>query len=221
LRRRLSGGGTAIGWATTHQDHAPQPTAAVAGTLDPPDAPSVDASREIGSATQSARATEPRPLQLPPSHPERLRIPAIELDSTLQALGLNPDGTLQVPAPGPFYNEAAWFDHSPTPGELGPSVVEGHIDSAKEGPSVFLRLGAVRPGEQVLVTRADSSTAVFTINAVRRYPKDNFAIETVYGDTGRGAALRLITCGGTFDRVTRNYRDHIVVFADLTATTAP
>jgi len=112
LRRRLSGGGTAIGWATTHQDHAPQPTAAVAGTLDPPDAPSVDASREIGSATQSARATGPRPLQLPPSHPERLRIPAIELDSTLQALGLDPDGTLQVPAPGPFYNEAAWFDHS-------------------------------------------------------------------------------------------------------------
>lgn len=97
-----AGGGTAIGWATTHQDHAPQPTAAVAGTLDPPDAPSVDASREIGSATQSARATEPRPLQLPPSHPERLRIPAIELDSTLQgALGLNPDGTLRYRYPPP------------------------------------------------------------------------------------------------------------------------
>lgn len=214
-----AGGGSAIGWAVTQQEHPP--SVVNVGTLDGAPNSAVEPSTATPSQPSAAAGgmesapADPPPLTLPPSPPQRLRIPAIGVDSTLQALGLNPDGTLQVPAPGPHYDEAAWFDGSPTPGELGPSVVEGHIDSAKNGPSVFFRLGAVRPGQQVAITRADGSTAVFTIRAVRRYPKDNFPTETVYGDTDH-AALRLITCGGTFDRATGNYRDNTVVFADLT-----
>ena len=86
---------------------------------------------------------------------------------------------------------------------------------AAAGPSVFFRLGALVPGDTVLVTRADRATAVFTVNAVRRYPKDAFPTAVVYANTDH-AALRLITCGGAFDRASGHYRDDVVVFAHLT-----
>jgi hypothetical protein len=151
------------------------------------------------------------------SAPVAIAIPAIAVNSGLQPLGLNPDGTLQVPQPGPLYNEAAWYKYSPTPGQPGPSVIEGHIDSAADGPSVFFRLGALKPGDQIDVTLADRTVAVFTVTGVRQYPKDAFPTATVYGNTDF-AALRLVTCGGAFDSVTRSYKANTVVFAALTSS---
>ncbi len=215
-----AGGGTAIGWAATHQQHSPQPSAAAAGTL------SGTAGTPGGTARRGARAAPaPTPAPTPPrvlpaSPPVAITIPAIGVQSDLQALGENPDGTIQVPQPGPHYNEAAWYRYSPTPGSLGPAIIEGHVDSAAEGPSVFFRLGALRPGDEVYVTRADASVAVFTVNAVRRYPKTAFPTAAVYGNTD-DAALRLITCGGSFDYAARSYRDDIVAFAHLTGEQPP
>ena len=136
--------------------------------------------------------------------------------SPLLQLGLAADGSLEVPQPGPHYDEAAWYTGSPTPGSTGPSVIEGHVDSAARGPSVFFKLGSLEPGETVLVTRRDGTTAVFTVNAVRRYAKDAFPTATVYANTDH-SALRLITCGGSFDHATGHYRDNTVVFAHLTS----
>ncbi|MBU1865339.1 MAG: sortase, partial [Actinobacteria bacterium] len=118
---------------------------------------------------------------------------------------------------GPHYDEAAWFKYSPAPGSVGAAVILGHVDSATGGRSVFFNLGVLRPGDEILVTRADGSVAVFTVDGVRRYPKDEFPSLTVYGDTTH-PALRLITCGGEFDRADGHYRDNIVVFASLTDT---
>jgi LPXTG-site transpeptidase (sortase) family protein len=147
----------------------------------------------------------------------RTTIPAIHVQSALQRLGLEPDGTVQTPRPGPHYDEAGWFTGSATPGQLGVSVILGHIDSAANGPSVFFRLGALKPGDRVVVDRADGSRATFTVDDVREFPKSDFPTVQVYrGDPDR-AGLRLITCGGPFDRSTRNYLDNIVVFAHLTA----
>jgi sortase family protein len=110
-------------------------------------------------------------------------------------VGLTAQHTLQVPAPGPHYNEAAWYKYSSTPGSLGPAVIVGHVDSAAQGPSVFFNLGDLRPGDKVLVTRADGLVAVFRVDGVRRYPKAHFPTMRVYGNTDY-AALRLVTCGG-------------------------
>lgn len=142
-----------------------------------------------------------------------MRIPAIEVSSVLTEVGINSDGTVEVPQ-GPDYDKAAWYRGSPTPGELGPSVIEGHVDSEKDGPSVFFRLGGLLPGDEVLVTREDGSTAVFKVDGVRQFPKDDFPTLTVYGNTDH-AALRLITCGGSFDRGTGHYRNNVVAFASL------
>jgi sortase (surface protein transpeptidase) len=132
----------------------------------------------------------------------------------MQQVGLTAENTLEVPAPGPHYDHAAWYKYSSTPGAIGPAIVVGHVDSATGGASVFFHLGSLRPGDEVLVTRRDGTVAIFTVEAVRRYPKDDFPTELVYGHTDH-AALRLITCGGTFDRSERSYVDNVIVFATL------
>ncbi len=209
-------GAGAVGWVATHQSHAPQPAAAAAGSIAPQPAPSSVPS-SAGSAPIRVAAEPIVGPTLPRSIPQTITIPAINVQSNLLILGNNPDGTLQVPQPGPHYNQAAWYDGLRTPGELGPAVIEGHVDSAAEGPSVFYRLGALRLGDKIYVPRANGTVAVFAVNAVRSYPKTQFPNNLVYGATN-DAALRLITCGGNFDNTTGSYRSNIVVFAHLTGT---
>lgn len=148
------------------------------------------------------------------SRPTAIDIPAIGVHSTLQTLGLTAGGVLEVPAPGPRYNDAAWYRYSPTPGQLGPAVISGHVDSAKFGRSVFFRLGDLRPGDSIDIDRVDGRRAHFTVDGVRVYPKDKFPTALVYGNTDR-AALRLLTCGGPFDKTTGHYADNVIVFATL------
>jgi hypothetical protein len=162
-------------------------------------------------------APQTDPSQTPAAAPLTLVIPAIGVQSPLQHLGLNTDGSLETPAPGPHYDEAGWYRYSPTPGSLGPSIIVGHLDSAANGPSVFFRLAALRQGDTVLITRADGSVAVFAVDEVHRYPKQRFPTQRVYGNTDH-AALRLITCGGVFDRANGHYLDNIVVMASLIRT---
>jgi len=197
----------AIGWAVTHQRSAPQPTVAARGTIDADRSATPLSGRHTGASAQGLALRRARPL--------RLDIPAIDVHSRLLRLGLTSRGDLAVPQAGPHYDEAAWFTGSPTPGQAGPAVIEGHVDSAASGPSVFFALGALHPGDVAMVRRADHTTAVFRVDAVRRYAKDSFPTAVVYGNTDH-AALRLITCGGAFDHASGHYRDNIVVFAHLT-----
>ncbi len=144
------------------------------------------------------------------STPIRLSIPEIGVDSALMDLGLLADGSLQVPPSG---FPAGWYTGGPTPGELGPAVIAGHIDW--HGPGVFFKLHTLKPGDQVMVRRADGSQPTFRISRVARYPKDRFPTSLVYGNLDH-AGLRLVTCGGSFNSQTGHYRDNIVVYADLT-----
>jgi sortase (surface protein transpeptidase) len=218
-----------IGYAVTHQEHAPQPplSAVDSPSSTPSLAPTSTRPSQAPTSTSAPRppvaSQPPRPATIPPkvvgqvmsvSEPRSVSIPAIGVKSSLLSLGLTAQGTLEVPAPGPDYNKAAWYRHSPTPGALGPAVILGHIDSKEDGPSVFYRLGGLRPGDKVQVTRADGSVAVFAVSAVQRFRKSAFPTQLVYGNTDH-AALRLITCGGPFDRDTGSYSDNIVVMAKL------
>jgi sortase (surface protein transpeptidase) len=140
-------------------------------------------------------------------------IPAIGVKSKLLHLGLNKDGSIQVPNLITSANEAAWYKYSATPGQIGTSVIEGHVDSYG-GPAVFYRLGALRPGNRINVTLADGITAVFQVTGVRAYLKDKYPANTIYAPANF-AALRLITCGGGFDAVTDHYLSSVVVYASL------
>jgi hypothetical protein len=158
-------------------------------------------------------ATGQAALPLDRVKPASISIPAIGVRSVVRHLGQAPNGSLEVPS-GAQYNDAAWYRHSPTPGSLGPAVMLGHVDSAAQGPSVFFRLGELRRGHRVTITRADGSVAVFVVDAVHRYPKKDFPTELVYNDLDH-AGLRLVTCGGAFDDAAGSYMDNVVVFASL------
>jgi hypothetical protein len=193
------------------QNHAPQPSPAAASTQAPASVPAA-----AGTAASTSAAPAPLGPLLPKSTPTGLQIPAIGVSSSLLGLGLNKDGTVQVP-PLSKDSKAGWYTGSPTPGELGPALLLGHVDSAEYGPGVFFKLGALHKGDMVNVTRADSTVAVFRIDRVASFPKDHFPTLEVYGNTDN-AQLRLITCGGKFDFSARSYESNIVVFASLVSS---
>jgi sortase (surface protein transpeptidase) len=140
--------------------------------------------------------------------PVSLTIPAIGVHTKLIRLGITAQGTLQVPT---VTSVAGWYTGSPRPGEVGSSVIAGHIDSYL-GPGIFYRLSDMRPGQRIYVRRANGSLAVFSVTAVQQYPKDRFPTGQVYGPAP-DAELNLITCGGTFDYATRSYLSNTVVYS--------
>ncbi|GIH14640.1 class F sortase [Rugosimonospora africana] len=141
------------------------------------------------------------------SAPERLRIPGIGVDAPLETLHLLPDGSLAAPR---AWGDAGWYADGTRPGDIGPAVIAGHIDSTR-GPAVFFRLDDLRVGALIEVERAGQWLS-FRAVSVAEYPKNAFPSAKVYGPTP-DAQLRLITCGGGFDRRRGSYRDNIVVFA--------
>ncbi len=156
------------------------------------------------------------PLVLAASAPLAITIPSIGVQSSLVQLGLNPDKSIEVPSLDDPDSKAGWYKYSPTPGQIGPTVILGHVDSAKYGPGVFFKLGALQPGATVEVTLTDRIVAVFTVDKVVAYPKSAFPSTAVYG-TINHPGLRLITCGGTFDPAAGSYESNIVAYATLTA----
>jgi LPXTG-site transpeptidase (sortase) family protein len=146
------------------------------------------------------------------SVPLRLRIPAIGVNAPITEVGLNADDTVQVP-PLDDHNLAGWYKYGPTPGQKGPSVLLGHVDSVT-GASVFFDLKDLRKGDKVYVELKDGKTATFVVDGLQRVEKTAFPTEDVYGKLSY-AGLRLITCGGAFDPTTGHYLENIIVYAHL------
>jgi hypothetical protein len=191
-----------VGGATTSVVALHHGEPAIAALAAPP-APSVP----VGPA---AEPVTPAAAALPVAAPVRIRIDAIGASAPIDPLGLNPDGTLQAPAD---FGRAGYYTGRPNPGAVGPAIIVAHVDS-KSGPAVFYRLRALKPGDEVTVTRADGSDVVFLVDRLEEHPKDAFPTDAVYGPTP-DATLRLITCGGSFDRSSGHYRDNLVAFAHL------
>lgn len=180
----------------------PVPTDAA---TDPPARPS--------PSTTAAPVPEPDlgPI-LPASLPVTLDIPSIGVHTTnLVPLSVGADGVLPPPTD---YATAGYYTGGPTPGQLGAAVIAAHVDG-KSGPAVFYRLGELTPGALVHVTRQDGTVATFTIDQVARYPKAQFPTQLVYGSATSRAEIRLITCGGAYDRTTGHYVDNVIAFGHL------
>ncbi|WP_326585835.1 class F sortase [Streptomyces sp. NBC_00481] len=171
------------------------------------------ASSPSGSSSASGR-DEPTAVALPPSPPDRIRIPSLRVDAPLMGLGLTPTGSLDVP-PAEKANLAGWYEAGTTPGERGTTIVAGHVDNA-DGPAVFFRLGALKRGAIIEMDRRDGGVAVFTVDAVEVYAARDFPDEKVYG-AAPGPELRVITCGGGYSKAT-GYQGNVVVFAHLTGS---
>ena len=140
--------------------------------------------------------------------PVRIEIPAIGVRAPVIPLGLDEHRALEVPAD---YGDTGWWTGGPWPGERGPAVIAGHVDSTT-GPAVFFRLGELAPGDDIVVVRRDGTRVRFRVRGSEHYPKASFPTARVYGPTP-GPELRLITCSGDFDRATGHYLDNTVVYA--------
>jgi LPXTG-site transpeptidase (sortase) family protein len=189
-------GGTAGLLVTRHGTPAMRPAAVGVGALPAPTGP-------IVAPPQSA---QPRPV----ARPVELTIPLIGVQTGLMYLGLNSDGDMQVP-PLAEASVAGWYRGSPRPGAIGSAIIVGHVDNTR-GPGVFFRLRELRRGDKIYVRRADGTLVEFRVTSVQIYLKDHFPTEQVFGPTP-DAELRLITCGGVFDKAIGHYLSNIVVYA--------
>lgn len=145
------------------------------------------------------------------ARPVRVRIPKIAVASGLETLHRAPDLSVEVPRDPA---SAGWYAGGPRPGQQGPAVILGHLDSS-EGPAVFYRVPELRRGDRVLVDLADGETVNFVVSRVERYPKERFPTAAVYFPTLR-SELRLVTCGGSIDPASGHYRDNVIAFATRT-----
>ena len=187
---------------------SPAPAQTATSSAPPSQGPSAapsaapSATRSLGQAAPVARST-----------PVTLRIPAIGVSLALSTLGLNPDGTAQVPARD---QQPGWFRLGPAPGQLGSAVILGHVDDDK-GPAAFYRLRTLRPGDTVDVGLADGRVAHFAVRTVATYLKTQFPARLVYASHGY-AALQLVTCGGQFDSTSGHYLSNVVAYTSLVST---
>ncbi len=204
-------GAVAVGIAVTGQQSPPRP--AEAGTTTAPPDPAAPAPEDsvTGPGTSGPAAPDEQVAD-----PVSVSVPSIGVTSELLDLGLNDDGTVEVP-PLEADDKAGWYERGPAPGAVGPAVILGHVDSAEHGPGIFFDLGALAAGDEIEVGRADGSVAVFAVDRVEVHAKDDFPTIDVYGNTD-DAQLRLITCGGAFDPGARSYEDNVIAFATLVDT---
>ncbi|NEC92112.1 class F sortase [Streptomyces sp. SID12501] len=150
--------------------------------------------------------------QLPRARPTRLLIPAIGVDAPFVGLAIGDSGQLEPP-PADDVNMVGWQADGVSPGEAGTAIIAGHVDTAT-APAVFAGLSELKKGNRFSVNRSDRRTAVFVVDSVETFAKDDFPDERVYADTPQ-AQVRLITCAGDYDHSVRDYTDNLVVFAHL------
>ncbi|MGB5952764.1 MAG: class F sortase [Ornithinimicrobium sp.] len=234
----LTGAGLLTAAAVTQEGPPPQvPLAQVEGSVSGAEAPGAQAASERGAqaraSDQSSVASPDRAAEIPPSRvaaeseqqmrpafvpsaavapPQSLTVPSLDIETTLPSLGLDRHGVLEVPKDAA---EAGWFALGTAPGANGAAVIAGHVDS-EDGPGVFYRLAELARGAEIWVERSDGTTAVFAVDDVVSYPKDELPTAEVYASTS--ATLRLITCGGLWDGDEDGYRDNVVAYATLVDT---
>lgn len=218
----LAGGITTIGLGL----HAEPPGADGAATSN---APAVAASGAVTSSApppstdpvtapplRPSAAVPPAPdAALPASVPVRVEVPAIGVDAAVTPLGKQANGEVQTPSGEPG-SPAGWYQDSPTPGQTGSAVILGHVNSTTSDIGLFYRLHELTAGQNITVTRADHTAAVFTVDRVDIYHKSAFPTVEVYQNADR-PEVRLITCGG-YDPASREYLDNTVVYAHLTSS---
>ncbi|MFB8022094.1 class F sortase [Streptomyces rubiginosohelvolus] len=200
-------GGLLLGLGIGRQQPAPPAAENKPGASESPAVRTPSAGAETAGPSGGGQRTE----ALSASRPLSITIPAIDVTSPLEDLGLGKNRAMETPRDP---DKAGWYTPGPTPGSVGPSVIAGHVtwDGA---PAVFFKLTELDPGDRIDVRRADGSTAAFTVDRTAVYPKDEFPTVEVYRNLDH-AGLRLITCGGEYSASDSRYADNVVVYATLT-----
>ncbi|GLW96355.1 class F sortase [Microtetraspora sp. NBRC 16547] len=190
------------------------PLTAAAPTAPPP-LPALQPLPPLTVTTVPASSSSTKVKKTASAKPVRIRIPAIGVSATLGSIGVQKSGEIGTP-PLSRPKIAAWYRLGPAPGELGPAVILGHVNT-RTGAAVFNRLHELRRGNKIEIRRADGQSAIFTVDGIEQVGKSAFPTQRVYGNVST-AALRLVTCGGVYNAKNHSYTDNIVVYATMTDT---
>ena len=166
---------------------------------------------QFSLSTPAPTKIKSKVIGLPRSKPTHLSIPSVGINADVSSVGRKANGAMEVPNDGFL---TGWYKYSPTPGEIGPAIIVGHVDWAKIGPAVFWRLRELKPGDKIIVTRSNGKKVSFKVTALQQFEQNNFPTKKVYGNINN-AGLRLITCGGTFNYGSGRYSHNTVVFASM------
>lgn len=191
----------------------PTPPSPSAASLSPGTSLPSPPSTKKPAAAKPIRCSTPKRSAAGSTVPFQICVPRIGVDASVMQLGLNSDRTVEVP-PLSRVGDAGWYKYSAAPGNVGPTVILGHVDSARYGEGVFYRLGTLHAGDKVVVTREDGMIATYRVGRVVQVPKKKFPTDAVYGSTS-GSAIRLVTCGGRYNASTGNYVDNIIAYGTL------
>jgi sortase (surface protein transpeptidase) len=161
---------------------------------------------------RQAHQQQAQPVATGRPGPSTLSIPSIGVRAAIVGVGRKTNGAMQTPDPG----QVGWYRHGPKPGDPGPAVLVGHVDTRTD-PDVFYRLRDLRHGDEILVGRADGTTARFLVGRLEQHPKTALPTSRIWTRANR-PLLRLITCAGSFDHATRHYRDNLIVYASPTGS---
>jgi sortase (surface protein transpeptidase) len=161
---------------------------------------------------RQANQPQPQPATAASPGPSSLSIPGIGVRAPIVGVGRKANGAMQTPAPG----QVGWYKGGPKPGDPGPAVLVGHVDT-RTGPDVFHRLGRLRPGDEILVGRPDGTATRFLVGRLERHPKTALPTSRIWTRANR-PLLRLITCTGSFDHATGHYRDNLILYASPTGS---
>jgi sortase (surface protein transpeptidase) len=178
------------------------------GARSAPESQATEPSAPTTATSEAAAPVAETPAAVAPALPVALSIPSIAVRTHLIRLGLQKDGTVEVPTDPAL---AGWFQRGPPPGAKGSSVILGHVDSTS-GPAVFYRLRELQPGDRLAVRLDDGTTVSFRVHSIATYANEDFPAKKVYGRTGR-AELNLVTCGGAYDSANGGYQSNVVVNA--------
>lgn len=172
----------------------------------PPDGQQVEGVQQPPSTPIEEKVVEP---EINP--PRILIIPKIEVEAEVEFVGLDGEGRMDVPQQ---VSNVAWFSLGAKPGEAGNAVIAGHLDDARGQPAVFYRLNSLNPGDEIMIVDNGGKSYKFQVIERVVYPTDSFPLEKIFGE-GSKPRLNLITCEGTFNRLSRNYSHRTVIFSEL------
>jgi hypothetical protein len=158
------------------------------------------------------RLDQPQPDSASPTGPMAIAIPTIGVEATIVEVGLQADGAMQLPDP----DQVGWYKLGPRPGAPGPAVLVGHVDS-RTGPALFYHLRKLRPGDEILIGQHGGATTRFLVGRLEQLPKTALPTKRIW-TTATRPLLRLVSCGGRFDRAIGHYRDNIIVYASPTGS---
>ncbi|MGH7196041.1 MAG: class F sortase [Candidatus Saccharimonadales bacterium] len=176
----------------------------------------LEPTKTFSAAAKPATVVKKTEYSLPRSIPTHIAIPAVNISANIISVGRDSSGAIQMP-PILATHTTGWYHYSPTPGQIGPAVIVGHVDNYQT-VSVFWRLRYLKPGNIITINRADGSIVKFKVTALKQFAQADFPTEKVYGNINH-AGLRLITCGGSFSHQTGSYNQNTVVYATIVKPT--